>query len=504
MLFILFSLSGVRPVPAATAQPYSVIVDAHYEGAEVSVPINLDGLITGFLTPHEFDGLIGYHNFSAPDEYRFGQFIQGPPNLQTDPSMESNLVAEGVNWIMIGSPNATNWKDSIEFKYGSNPFVENFRDLYQPGSRATLGIEVHMNPARIVQGRLEVYRQDWPVASNATPFYSNVITLWGATPSYVQFDVPKNGPAGTWAYRIRINSTDLQMDVKSSFDVDSVPAPVPENFAPVPALPYTIFEVAGTQFAMFENSSTSPVVLYVGGGIIGDAPGLTPIDGYSNVTDWNSACYRLVHDLVDHGFTVVMPSGPWHGFDFPSELVSYLRAEGKSTFFAIGHSAGGFVVANALVSHPSLFSRAVIADAPLTQESTGYYFTGLSIRSGGVRAPHLLVWGRGDNQASLENAYAWMDHANQSLARLGVYDYEHYWGGTSLEGQVREQIVSFLTGGIPMGGGPLASRPGLEDQTLQVKGKSAVAVVLAVVLLAVSVSVSLCSLVRRHRVVRRF
>jgi len=184
--------------------------------------------------------------------------------------------------------------------------------------------------------------------------------------------------------------------------------------------------------------------MFVGGGMIGEISGPTPISGFSNIL--GSASYRLVYDLVKSGFSVVSPNGPWQGLDFPSHLIEHLRKQGFNRFYALGHSAGGVVAAWTILNNPGLFSKAVIADAPLTQGSTGFYFTDLAVRSEQVKIPQLLVWGRGDSQASVGNAFAWMDHADPSLAVMKIFDYYHDWTGTAAELQVRQQIVDFLKG----------------------------------------------------------
>jgi len=48
--------------------PYDAIIEAHCntEGADVSVSISMDGLPTGYTTPHTFTGLTGPHTFTVP------------------------------------------------------------------------------------------------------------------------------------------------------------------------------------------------------------------------------------------------------------------------------------------------------------------------------------------------------------------------------------------------------------------------------------------------------
>jgi hypothetical protein len=303
-----------------------------------------------------------------------------------------------------------------------------------------------MDPARVASAHLDIYDRDWPInPALRSPFFTDDFTIQGVQPAFVQFGIPTNASTGEWGYAMHIVGSDLDVSLNASFDVAPHSVPVSFNFPSASPLPHSTFDVGGTHFAFFENPNSSVVVLYVGGGVVGGIGGVTPIDGYSDVSDWNSGTNRLIHDLVQNGFNVVIPSGPWDGVSFPSEVVSYLRDLGKDKFYAIGHSAGGVVIASNIIDHPDLFSKAVIADAPLTEESTGFYFTDLSIRSENVRIPHLLVWGRGDEQASLGNAYAWMDHANQNLATLKIYDCDHDWAGTTAEADVRKQIISFLT-----------------------------------------------------------
>jgi hypothetical protein len=426
---------------------YNVLVSANcdIEAGRVGVPVYIDGQDSGFVTPHEFTGLTGFHNFSVPNEHANGHFIEGPPDFQGNSSNEGfTLSSEGVNWIIIGPGNASNSEANIEFKYGSVPFVETFRDTFEPGATAELGVEVHMDSNEVAQAHLVVYDHDWPIEPGATPFFSSDFAIQGIDPAFVQFEIPKDTPVGSWGYRISIVGRNLAFSTNASFDVAFSPSPASVNFPSLQAMPYSTFDVEGTRYAFFGAQNASTVVLYVGGGVIGEIGGPIPIDGYSNATATDTASYRLMHDLVSNGFGVVIPLGPWQGLDFPSKLISYLRTQGQNRFYAIGHSAGGVVVANSILAHPGMFSKAVVEDAPLTLQSTGFYFTDLSIRSGTVTIPHLLVWGRGDNQANLENAYAWMDHANQSLATLKIYDYNHDWAGTPAENLVRNQILNFL------------------------------------------------------------
>jgi len=450
ILLVLLFLPGFQFVSAARTegqgQTYSALVTASdIEAGIVGVPIYLDGQDSGFVTPHEFISLTGFHNFSVPNEHATEHFIGGPPDFQRNPANEGfSLSSEGVDWIIIGPDNSLSSEAAIEFRYGSVPFVEAFRGTFEPGATAKLGLEVHMDPNRVAQGHLEVYDHDWPIGPLAAPFFSSDFTIQGIEPTVVQFGIPTNAGTGSWAYRITIEGTNLTYSTNASFDVAFPPSPASVSFPSLEAMPYSTFDVEGTRYALFGAPKASTIVLYIGGGVIGDISGPTPISGYSNVTGTETASYRLMHDLMTSGFSVVTPLGPWQGLNFPSQLVDYLRNQGKNKFYAIGHSAGGVVVANSILAHPYMFSKAVIADAPLTLESTGFYFTDLSIRSETVTIPHLLIWGRGDGQASLENAYAWMDHVNQSLATLKIYDYNHDWAGTTAESQVRNQILDFL------------------------------------------------------------
>ena len=457
-MILAFSLTLVLLLPlpvfhlVSAAKPeeqlYTVMVRARCDirGSDVEIPIYLDGADSGFSTPHEFTGLTGFHNFSVSNEHANGHFIKDPPSFQSDSADAGfRILSEGVNWIVIGPPNASDSEATIEFRYGSAPFVQNFRDTFEPGTMARLGVKVYMDPTRIAVGHLDVYNHDWPVDVAKTPAFTSPFTVHGIEPAFVQFEIPKNASTGPWGYKITIKDPTLNFHVNASFDVAFHPTPASASFPSFEVLPHSTFSFGGTQYAFFENPQASAVVLFVGGGMIGGISGPTPINGYSNASDQSSASYRLIYDLVANGFSVVTPSGPWQGLDFPSQLVYYLRNHSENKFYAIGHSAGGVVVANSIITHPGLFSKAIIADAPLTQESTGFYFTDLCIRSETVMIPHLLIWGRGDDQAKLGNAYAWMDHANQDLATLKVYDYDHDWAGTTVETQVRKQILGFLT-----------------------------------------------------------
>lgn len=448
-LSLVLTFSPLYSLPAAHAQEaYRITVEASWgnEATDVAVPIYLDGVDSGFSTPHDFAGLTSFHNFSVTNEHLSGDFVSDPPTLQSDPSTSFDLSSEGVNWIIIGPSNATNAHGTIKFTYGPVPFIENFRSTFEPGGLAKLGIRVYMDPSRVANGHLEVYDHNWPIETNATtPFYASNFTIRGVEPTYASFGIPMNAPIGTWGYTVRIIDANLDASVNATFDVAFPPALATINFPTADMLSYSSFNVANTQYAFFQNPNASDVVLYVGGGTIGKIGGPTPINGYSNVSDRNSATYRLIYNLYVNGFSIVIPQGPWEGLSFPSEVVDYLRSQGERNFYAIGHSAGGVVIANSVINDPGLFAKAVVADAPLTQESTGFYFTDLSIRSESVTIPHLLVWGRGDNQASIGDAYAWMDHANQSLATLKVFDYDHDWAGTTTEVQVSSQILNFLT-----------------------------------------------------------
>jgi hypothetical protein len=370
------------------------------------------------------------------------------------------VISTGVNWILIGPPaSPSDDHPKIEFNYGPVPFVENFRDTFQPGAMANIGIEVHMDASRIADAHIDVYDHDWPVDSTSTRiFYSSDFNIQGVAPTYVQFEIPTNVTTGTWAYFIRIADSSFEATVNATFQIASMQTPTSVDFPTPESLPYSTLDVESTRYAFFENPNASVVVLYVGGGTIGKIGGPTPIDGYSDVSNQNSATYRLVYDLFVHGFSVITPLEEWRGLDFPSEIIGYLRTSGVQRFYGIGHSAGGFVIAHSIINYPDLFEKAVLADAPLTRESTGFYFTELSILSENAKAEHLLVWGLGDNQASLENAYAWMDHANQTLATLRVYDYGHDWAGTTAETQVRQQILDFLRDEPPLRAAPSEHR----------------------------------------------
>lgn len=434
---------------AAQNVSYNITVLAHYDLGQVDavVPIYLDDHYTGFSTPHQFTNLTGIHKLSSVNEQQSGHFIQGPPTLQTNMSGAGfAIISEDVNWIEIGPPKTPDSTGVVEFSYGPTPFVETIRSTFQPGTVARLGLMVSMDPARIAEGHIDVYNQTKVLeSSNAQPFYSADFTIHGVQPTYVQFQIPRGAREGSWAYRVTLKDTNLNFIKDSVFDVARIFA-VPASYTPDQALPYSTFELAGSQYILFDNPNSSAVVMYVGGGMIGAISGPTPINGFSETGKLSSASYRLVYDLVKSGLSVVSPYGPWQGLDFPSQLVEHMRAQGFSRFYAIGHSAGGVVVAWTILNDPGLFSKAVIADAPLTQGSTGFYFTDLSVRSEQVRVPQLLVWGRGDTQATLGDAFAWMDHADPALAALEIYDYYHDWAGTAAELQVRHQIVGFLNG----------------------------------------------------------
>jgi len=288
-----------------------------------------------------------------------------------------------------------------------------------------------------------VYNESEVPESDSQLFYSADITIHGVQPAFVQFQIPQGARVGSWVYRVRVNGNNMNFSEDSTFDVARVSA-VPANYPADPQLPYSTFEVDGGQYVLFDNPNSSTAIMFVGGGMIGKISGPTPINGFSDIL--GSPSYRLVYDLVKRGFSVVSPNGPWQGLDFPSRLVEYLREEGFNEFYALGHSAGGVVVAWTILNNPGLFKKAVIADAPLTQESTGFYFTDLAVRSEQVKIPQLLVWGRGDSQATVGDAFAWMDHADPSLAELSIFDYYHDWACTAAELQVRQHIVNFLKG----------------------------------------------------------
>jgi len=441
------SLFPITPVAGQNVSySLNVVARSDLEQVDVGVPIYLDDYHTGFSTPHQFTNLKGIHKLSSVNEHQGGYFIQGPPTLQTNVSSGFAIISEDVNWIEIGPPETPSSTAVVEFNYGPTPFVENRRGTFQPGTVARLGVVVSMDPARVANGHIDVYNQTMAQELSISQlFYSADFTIHGVQPTYVQFQIPRGAREGSWAYRVTVKDTDLNFTEDSTFDVARIFA-VPASYPADQALPYSTFELAGSQYMLFDNPNSSVVVMYVGGGMIGEISGPTPINGFSETGTPGSASYRLVYDLVKSGFSVVSPYGPWQGLDFPLRLVEHLREQGFNKFYAIGHSAGGVVVVWAILNDPGLFSKVVIADAPLTQESSGFYFTDLSVRSEQVKVPQLLIWGRGDTQAGLGDAFAWMDHADPTLAVLKMYDYYHDWAGTAAELQVRRQIVGFLEG----------------------------------------------------------
>jgi hypothetical protein len=70
--------SNIVPVDAASANVYNVTINAHCdtEGAEVNVPVAMDGLSTGFNTPHTFTNLSGTHTFTVPNSDLNGHAFQ--------------------------------------------------------------------------------------------------------------------------------------------------------------------------------------------------------------------------------------------------------------------------------------------------------------------------------------------------------------------------------------------------------------------------------------------
>ena len=393
-----------------TIHGYNVTVKAFddFEAHETSgIPIFLDDADSGYMTPHTFIAQTGFHNFSLGNEHTSGHFIEHPPTLEESPfNAEFNLLSRGVNWIIMGAPQLPNSNAIIRFTYGSTPVVEIAQNTCAPGTVARFDVRVHMNPARTASGHLDIYNHHNPNdTSRTTPYYTTNFTLHGTQTTSIQFGIPLDAPIGTWSYIATITDFNLHATVDGSFDVAPQSAPTPANLAPAQSIPNSTFEVVNTHYVLFENPQASTTVLYVGGGTIGNIAGPEPISGYSQVANENLVGHRLVDDLVASGFSVVTPSGPWQGLDFPSQLVDYLHTRGRNVVYAIGYSAGGAVIASNLIRHQGLFEKAVIIDAPLTEEATGFYFTDLSIQAGSVQVPNLLVWGREDEQARLSNAY---------------------------------------------------------------------------------------------------
>jgi hypothetical protein len=409
------------------------------------MPIILDGVNSTYRAPHTFAMLSGFHNFSLSNEFAGGQFIESPPTLEALPTdAEFSVLARGVNWIIIGSPiSAPNSVAMLNFTYGSTPVVEISRDSFVPGTTATFGLKVHMNPLRTASGTLDIYD---PNRVADIPSYTKNFTIVGTQTTAVQYPIPRDAHTGTWSYKATIEDTDMHVVVSGTFDVSFLSTPTPMTYPAAQPIPYTTFDVAGTSYALFGPSHASAVVFYVGGGTIGNIAGPTPINGDADVTNENSGPYRLVYDLVAQGFSVVTPASHWQGLNFPIQVINYLHQAGSNTIYGIGYSAGGVVIASNLINNPSLFSKAIIIDSPLTEEASGFYFTDLSIQAGAVKVPNLLVWGREDNQVRLSNAYAWIDHVGSEFTTLAIYDYQHDWTGTSAETQVRDRIVSFLSG----------------------------------------------------------
>jgi hypothetical protein len=96
VLMLMLPMFFVESVFAAST--YSIKINTSWNDINngVSVPITMDGIATGFNTPHTFSGLMGTHNFTVPYEDSDGHLFMAWDNtVPTDSYLTTMTVSSG-------------------------------------------------------------------------------------------------------------------------------------------------------------------------------------------------------------------------------------------------------------------------------------------------------------------------------------------------------------------------------------------------------------------------
>jgi len=424
---LLYQAATVSSTRAQASTPYNFTVKAFclVTGSELSVPIWMDEGWTEFSTPHTFVGLTGNHTINVPPEDSHGHFV----NPYSPPS-------EG---ILVGNGSFT----SLHFNYTHSPSVRHvpFDSNFSPGSSITISTLIGVADQTVSVVNVTLVGPKTNYLHPPAPLYHDLFTVTGWIFD-VSFEIPYVTPIGDYTLRTSGDTGFSRWVIEVSCRVQ--PPAIP--FPPFEDLPHvTTFRIEDVEYRYYQNPSSDRVVIFIGQGLFYELIGSTSVQGPPSVGDENSATYRLVYDLTMNGFSVVSPSTDWSGVDFPAKVVDYLKKQGKSEFYIIGWSAGGVVAANAIINNTSLFRKAVIADAVLTS-ATADSLTNLAPKADSVTIPHYLIWGEADTTTSIKEAEAWLLNARPDLAKLGVFEYFHDSGGTPAELQIRDLIITFLSG----------------------------------------------------------
>ncbi len=431
IIFLVSSLSlysVVSPVIGQKSSAYDFTVRAFCKirGEPLSLPIWMDGEWTDYKTPHTFKGLSGLHRINVPPEDGHGHFVH-----PFSPS------AEGV---LIGNSSLF----SIQFNYTRSPSVSYlpFDPDFQLGESVLLSSLIGVADTRVSHINITLFGPKINFLHPSTILFQNIFTITG--PSFeIGIPVPVGTPIGEY---VLVTSGITNGQSWSLPDIDCSVQPVSVSFPLFETLSHvSTFQIEDIQYRYYQNPFSDSAVIFIGRGQFSNLIGGSVIRGPPSVGDRGSATYRLVYDLVINGLSVVAPSSEWAGVDFPAKVVNRLKGEGIKKFYIIGWSSGGIVAANSIIDNPILFKKAVIADTLLTSSSEDS-LTYLAPRASKVSIPHYLIWGEADPIVSAEEAYEWIQTARPDLVKFKMFEYFHDWDGAEAELQIRDLIVSFLTG----------------------------------------------------------